>query len=111
MENLDLVQNSLELCKTAKEIMEETKVGDVFLKLGQVEVIGSLRLKVMYRRDIDLFVLSDTIDKDKAAETAKSFIDSGFFQTVGFADYQTFPANDTPAGFFFELIVVKDSEK
>jgi hypothetical protein len=108
---MNTLENSKVLCKTAKAIINETHVIDSLLELGKVEIIGSLRLEVMYRRDIDLFVLSNVIDKAQAQEITKKFIESGLFQTVGFADYQTFPEDDMPLGFYWELIVIKDGEK
>jgi hypothetical protein len=101
----DLIQKSKNLRNTATEILEKTEAVKIFSKLGKVEIIGSLRLNLMYRMDIDLLVISDEIDKQKAKETTKEFLEKGIFQTVALADYQTFPAFDMPLGFYWELIV------
>lgn len=105
MTELDLVQNSQKLYNTANELLAKSGAFEIFSKLGKVEIIGSLRLKLMYRLDIDLLVISDTIEKAEAHKITKEFLDKGVFQTVALADYQTFPAYDMPHGFYWELII------
>lgn len=103
--NNDLIKNSQDLSDKAFKIFEKTKAVEIFSQLGKVEIIGSVRLNLMYRRDIDLLVISEKIEKDKAMATTKVFLDKGIFQTVALADYQTFPAYDMPLGFYWELII------
>jgi len=103
--NNDLIKNSQDLYEEASKILEKTKVVEIFSELGKIEIIGSVRLKLLYRFDIDLLVISDDIDKNKAQAITKQFLDSGIFQTVALADYQTFPADDMPLGFYWELII------
>jgi hypothetical protein len=105
MQTDNLIKNSENLCNTANEILAETNAIEIFSKLGKVEIIGSLRLKMMYRLDIDLLVISEKIERNKAQEITKQFLDTGIFQTVALADYQTFPAHDMPLGFYWELII------
>ena len=105
MTQQDLIENSKDLCITAEEVLTKTGLVEIFSKLGKIEIIGSLRLKLMYRRDIDLFVLSNSIEKNKVYEITKELIDKDIFQTIGLADYQTYPAHDMPLGFFWELII------
>lgn len=101
----NLIENSQNLCNVAHKILANTNAMAIFSKLGKVEIIGSLRLKLMYRLDIDLFVVSNKIEKYKAHEVTKRFLDKDIFQTVALADYQTYPAHDMPLGFFWELII------
>lgn len=105
MTDQNLIENSQNLCNTAHKILANTNALAIFSKLGKVEIIGSLRLKLMYRLDIDLFVVSNKIEKYKAHEVTKRFLDKEVFQTVALADYQTFPAQDMPLGFYWELII------
>jgi len=105
MEKENLIKKSEDLCKTANEILAKTNAVEIFSKLGKVEIIGSLRLKMMYRLDIDLLVISETIEKNEAKEITKQFLNTGIFQTVALADYQTFSAYDMPLGFYWELII------
>ena len=64
MEKENLIKKSEDLCKTANEILAKTNAVEIFSKLGKVEIIGSLRLKMMYRLEIDLLVISETIVKN-----------------------------------------------
>ena len=105
MQTDNLTKNSENLCNTANETLAKTNAIEIFSKLGKVEIIGSLRLKMMYRLDIDLLVISEKIEKTEAQEITKHFLDMGIFQTVALADYQTFPAYDMPLGFYWELII------
>ena len=109
MEKENLIKKSEDLCKTANDILAKTNAVEIFSKLGKVEIIGSLRLKMMYRLDIDLLVISEKIEKSKAQEITKQFLDTGIFQTIALADYQTFPAFDLPLGFYWELIIPYDN--
>ena len=105
MTEQNLIENSRSLCNTANKVLANTNVMAIFSKLGKVEIIGSLRFKLMYRMDIDLFVVSNKIEKYKAHEVTKKFLDKDIFQTVALADYQTVPAHDMPLGFYWELII------
>lgn len=110
MQTENLIKNSESLCNTANEILAKTNAIEIFSKLGKVEIIGSLRLKMMYRLDIDLLVISEKIEKGEAQEITKQFLDTGIFQTVALADYQTFPAYDMPLGFYWELIIPHENK-
>lgn len=110
MQKQDLIQNSKHLFDSANDILEKTAVIKIFSKLGTVEIIGSLRLKLMYKTDVDLLVISNDIKKDKAKEITKEILDKGIFQTVALADYQTFPAYDMPLGFYWELIIPHENK-
>ncbi|MBI2309605.1 hypothetical protein HYU89_01785 [Candidatus Collierbacteria bacterium] len=65
----------------------------------------------MYRTDIDIFVTSNDCSKDLAISTTKEFLDSGLFQTVGFANHMDYKAPNGLSGYYWELIVVKGSRK
>lgn len=109
--NQNLLENSKELCDTAHEILTETEALDIFSVLGRIEVIGSLRLELMFRNDIDLLVISETIEKHKAEEVTKNFSDKGVFSSIILKDYQSNPEYDMPLGFYWELGVEKDGQE
>lgn len=110
MANPGLIKQSQSLVRNANTILRETGILELLGALGRVEIIGSLRLEAMYRRDIDLFVISETISKPKAQEVTKNLLDTAAFQTVSLADYQTFPAFDMPLGYYWELIIPYENE-
>jgi len=110
MTNFGLLDHSKQLHTTATAIIKDNNITEIFSQLGKVEVIGSLRLDLMYRHDIDLLVISDDIDKSKAQTATKQLLDLGSIRTVAMADYQTFPGDDMPLGFYWELVVIRDNQ-
>jgi len=111
MKTQDLTRNSQKLCQSAQEILEITNLREILSEMGRVEIIGSLRWKAMYRLDIDLLVISEDINKDKALKVTKKYLDSGLFKKVSLTNYLEFPVHDMPLGFTWELIALhKDME-
>jgi len=109
--NQNLLENSKELCNVAGEILAETKALDMFSVLGRIEVIGSLRLELMFRNDIDLLVISEVIEKQKAEDVTKKFSDMGIFSSIILKDYQSNPEYDMPLGFYWELGMLKNGKE
>lgn len=105
MKRNDLIKNSFVLCETANKVLEENNIIQVFSKLGHVDIIGSLKLKLMFRLDIDLLVISDIIDKNIAVGVTKYLLDCRVFKKVNFIDYLTYPEFDMPLGFYWELLI------
>ena len=92
------------LREQAPQIITVTKVGQIFEKLGHFEVVGSVRLDTMYRRDIDIMVFSNVIEKNLALRASTELKESNNFRSVKMTDYQTTTAFDMPLGYFWELI-------
>lgn len=106
MENPNSLIEQASILKTiAGSVLEESNLLLRLAPLGKIEIIGSLRLGLMYRKDIDLLVVSEKVDRKKAVEAAKNLLDDGYFQTVELMDYQQFPEYDFPLGFYFGLRV------
>lgn len=105
-----MVEQASALKTTAEKLLAESKLVAILAPLGQVEITGSLRLGLMYRKDIDLLVISEAVGRKKAVEAAKSLLDDGYFQTVELMDYQQFPEYDFPLGFYFGLRVPIEGE-
>jgi hypothetical protein len=101
---MDLLKKADDLKKQAEDIIQATNVSQVFGKLGVVEVIGSVRLNTMFRRDIDLLVFSENVGRGLAEKATAQLVESKNFRNVGLADYQTKPGFDMPAGYYWELI-------
>jgi len=111
MESKKLQKRSELLKKEAETVLEETKIIRALSKVGRVEIIGSLRLDLLYRRDIDIFVYSKVVEKRKANDLVKDLLNMNVFQTIALADMQTWPELDYPKGFYFEVIYVKNNNK
>lgn len=102
---MDLIEKSENLKKDADLVISRTKINDLLGKLGRVTFVGSYALDLLYRPDIDIFVQNKNCSREKAMETTKVFLDSGFFQTVGFADRsKQQPPDPAVPGFYWELI-------
>lgn len=107
----DLISLSNELKKEADSLISETHVVDILNKLGKIDFVGSYALNLIYRPDIDIFVTSDTCSNEKAIAITKEFLDSGLFQTVGFANHTHHKAPNNLNGYYWELIVIKNDRK
>ncbi len=111
MENSNtLVEQARILKSTAESLLEESNLLLRLTPLGKIEIIGSLRLGLMCRKDIDLLVISKKVNRKKAVEAAKNLLNDGYFQTVELMDYQQFPEYDFPLGFYFGLRVPIQAE-
>lgn len=104
MEN-PLLDRARRLKREAEKILAESRLLEILAPLGRVEVIGSVRLGLVYRRDIDLLVITEEVSRVKAVKAVKTLLDGGYFQTVELMDYQKFPEYDFPLGFYFGLRV------
>lgn len=99
-----LLRRADDLRRTADEIIRESDVVRFFSALGEVNFVGSYRLDVMYRPDIDLIVVSDSPQRQKTVPVTTRLMESGYFQTVAFADWFNHRREDTPKGFYWELV-------
>lgn len=106
MENSSpLLARGSRLKLVAENILAESRLLEILAPLGRVEIIGSVRLGLVYRQDIDLLVITEEVSRAKAVEAARQLLNDGYFQTVELMDYQKFPEFDFPSGFYFGLRV------
>ena len=80
------------------------KFTELFQKLGEVVFVGSYFLDLLYRRDIDVFILDDPCDVEKAHILTKHLIDQNIFQTVAFANCTAIEPKNHLKGFYWKLI-------
>jgi len=81
-----LIQKSQHLQNSADLAVKNTNIVKLLETIGKIEFVGSYALGLLYRPDIDLFVLDKDCSKDNAIAMTKQLIDSDVFQTVGFAN-------------------------
>ena len=105
---MDLIKKSGDLKKDANSIISRTKIKNLLEKLGKVTFVGSYALDLLHRPDIDIFVQSSDCSCKKAVDMTKVFLDSNFFQTVGFADWTEQKSPNNVTGFYWELIHYSD---
>ncbi len=58
----------------AKQVLEELQVIETLLLYGRPNIIGSLALGVMTRRDIDIEIIVNTLSKKVVTEAAQKFL-------------------------------------
>ena len=104
MNNDLLLKTSQSLHDDATSIISDIKFTELFQKLGKVVFVGSYFLNLLYRRDIDVFVIDSNCNADKAHELTKHLIDLNIFQTVAFADWTLIEPANHLKGFYWKLI-------
>ena len=87
MQTGELIKQSDELKQEAEQVVKDTKIINILSKIGKIDFVGSYALNLLYRPDIDLFVSTNNCTRESAVATTKELLDSGLFQTVGFADW------------------------
>jgi hypothetical protein len=107
----DLLSKSNDLKKEAEIVIGKTKVRDIFGNIGEVVFVGSYALNLLFRRDIDLFVVSDNCSKETALETTKKLLDSQLFQTVGFANGVDYDLPNQLKGYYWELVFYENRNR
>lgn len=105
---MNLIQKSEDLKQDADQVIGKTKITEMLSGLGKVTFVGSYAFNLLYRPDIDIFVRSKDCSKEKAIGLTKEFLDSGFYQTVGFADWSDRRPPNGVTGYYWELIHFSD---
>jgi len=108
---MNLLTNAQQLQQEADQVIQLTDVEKTFAALGKITYVGSYVLQLLYRRDIDFFVQDNECSYDKAKKTTLQLINSGLFQTVGFADWTEQKPPNNLKGFYWELIYYLNGQK
>lgn len=93
----------------AEKLIKDTEIIKILSVLGDVKIVGSLNLDLLYRNDIDLLVFAQNPEESKAIDITKSLLDMNIFQTVGFS--KNLDNDDYPKGYYWELIYIHNHEK
>ncbi|MFC1710074.1 hypothetical protein ACFL0F_00230 [Patescibacteria group bacterium] len=102
----NLITKADRLQKVANEIIKETGVATIFSRIGTVNFVGSYKLGLMSRPDIDMAIISTTPEKSKAVDITTELIQSEKFQTVGLADWFLYQGKNLKKGYYWELVYV-----
>ena len=93
----------------AEKIIKDTEIIKILSILGDVRIVGSLNLDLLFRNDIDLLVFAQNPEESKAIDITKSLLDMNIFQTVGFS--KNLDNDDYPKGYYWELIYIHNHKK
>ncbi|OGV97120.1 hypothetical protein A2W24_00225 [Microgenomates group bacterium RBG_16_45_19] len=103
----NLLKQADQLKSEADELLLKVNLEKHFSDLGQVHVVSSYALDLMFRPDIDIFITLKSCDLDKAIIKTKELLDTKLFQTIGFANHLDFPFPSNWRGCYWELKVIK----
>lgn len=84
---MDLIKNSQKLLKDADHILNESKIIEKVEKFGKVFIVGSYKLDLMYRPDIDIDVQVENYSVSEMRELARDLLKSNYYQKVLFQDW------------------------
>lgn len=102
MDTNKLEDHSKNIKKHAKALLQSTKLLDILKKFGNVHLIGSYPLNVMYGPDIDIVVESKNIRKS-SVDALKEIIDKRLFRKIEYGDFIKFSMNKRPKGYILVL--------
>lgn len=111
MDTDDLLTRADKLRLEADAVIRKSEVQDILGKIGKIHFVGSYALNLLFRRDIDLFVVSDDCSKGTATETTKKLLDSQLFQTVGFANGVDYDLPNQLKGYYWELVFYEEGNR
>lgn len=103
-----VTQKSQYLQQSANVVVQKTKIVEQLQSIGKIEFVGSYATQLLFRPDIDLFVISETCSQDSAIDMTKKLVDSRVFQTVGFANCHDYKCANGLDGYYWELIYELD---
>jgi len=105
-----LLEQSRRIKQKAKTLLDKLELKRVFERYGEVEIIGSYALDVMWDRDIDIIVRCE-----ESFESAKSalvdLIASRLVQKYEFGDFEKFPREKRPKAHIVNLQTEFEGEK
>lgn len=105
-----LLEQSRMIKQKAKTLLDKLELKRVLERYGEVEIIGSYALDVMWDRDIDIIVRCE-----ESFESAKSalvdLITSRLVQKYEFGDFEKFPREKRPKAHIVNLQTQFEGEK
>lgn len=102
MNTKDLEEYSKNIKKQAEALLQSTNLLDILKKFGDVHLIGSYVLDVMYGPDIDIVVETKNIRKS-SLDALQEIIEKQLFRKVEYGDFVKFPMEKRPRGYILVL--------
>jgi hypothetical protein len=107
---MDLLKHSLMMQKSAKNLIKNNNINKILNSIGDVEIIGSYKHKLMYDPDIDIIVKSKN-PKESSLKALELFVSDQKFQKFEYGDFVTFPREKRPSGYIICLRKTVDKIK
>ncbi len=99
---MNALQYSKEIKEEANVILQESGILEILKEYGDVEVIGSYALDVMYRPDIDILVFAHSHNRRKAKEVTIKLLNLDYFNELCFVNKVGEKSNGTPQGYYLQ---------
>lgn len=105
-----LEQHSSNTKRQAKTLLESTKLLDILKKFGDVHLIGSYPLNIMYGPDIDIIVETKNIRRS-SVDALQEIVEKSLFRKIEYGDFVKFPTENRPVGYILVLKAVVEGVK
>ena len=110
MNTKELEEHSRKAKKQAKALLQSTKLLDVLKKFGDVHLIGSYPLDIMYGLDIDIIVETKNTRKS-SVDALQKIVEKRLFRKIEYGDFVKFPMDKRPRGYILVLKAVVEGVK
>lgn len=110
MDTKNLEKHSKETKEQADELLQTTKLLSILEKFGNVHVIGSYPLDIMYGPDIDIIVETKNPRKG-SIDALQEIVNKELFRKIEHGDFVKFPMEKRPKGYILVLKAVVDGVK
>jgi len=94
----------------AKILLQSTRLLDILKKFGNVHLIGSYPLNIMYGADIDIIVETKDI-RNSSVNALQEIVEKKLFRKVEYGDFVKFPMDKRPKGYILVLKAVVEEVK
>lgn len=105
-----LEEYSTNIKSHAESLLESTKLLNILEKYGDVHLIGSYPLNIMYGPDIDIVVESKNIKKN-SVDALQEIVEKSLFRKIEYGDFVKFPMEKRPKGYILVLKAVVEGVK
>lgn len=97
-----LEEHSKNTKKHAETLLQSTNLLNILKKFGNVHLVGSYPLNIMYGPDIDIIVGSKNIRKS-SMDALQEIIEKQIFRKVEYGDFVNFSMENRPKGYILVL--------
>lgn len=94
----------------AKTLLESTDLIKILKNFGDVHIIGSYPLDIMYGPDIDIVVESKNI-RENSIKALNEIVKKELFRKIEYGDFVKFPMDKRPKGYILVLKAVVKNVK
>lgn len=102
MDTNELIQFSENTKRQAGFLLQSTNLLDILKEFGDIHIIGSYPLDIMYGPDIDILVETKDI-KSSSMKALQKIVEKELFRKIEYGDFVKFPMDKRPKGYILVL--------